>query len=132
MKQIILAAVALFAASCEKQSYEVEPTVDLALFVLPQDNTIEQGETIDIQCELHASYFYSDNATFTLQWEQVAGSGELRMEGEELKQNTPYTLPKGEFIMSYTAQGEEHHTIRLTTTDQFSNTETRTIQFTNI
>ncbi|MFR9619297.1 MAG: TraQ conjugal transfer family protein, partial [Rikenellaceae bacterium] len=104
MKQIFLALVAIIAISCDKQE-SVEPTLDFALDTRPTSNTITAGQTIEIACELHKSYFYSDNAEFMLQYEQLEGFGSLSMEGKRLSEGKSYTIPKGEFTLHYTAQG---------------------------
>lgn len=133
MKRKILAIIAgaIMATSCSKQATEIEPILDFALYTAPASNTITAGQTIEITCELHKSYFYTDGAEFTLQYEQMAGGGTLSMEGKKVEPNTIYTVPKGEFLLHYTAQGSDNHAIKLTVTDQSSNHEYQTIKFTN-
>ena len=123
MKKIILAVVTLFAVACEKQTTEVEPVYDFALYTAPSSTVVTAGQTIEIACELHKSLFYPLGAKFTISTEQIAGSGEIV---------APQIVPQGEFSIFYTAQGEDHHTIQITVTDQFSNSEVSTIQFTNL
>ena len=132
MRHIFLALLAIIAISCDKQETAVDGALDFVLFTAPSSNTITTGQTIEIACELQKSYFYAESAEFTLRYEQVAGSGTLSMEGERLKSGSSYQLPKGEFTMHYTAQGNDHHSIKLTVLDQFNNHEYQTIQFTNL
>lgn len=123
MKQIFLALMALTAFSCSKPATEVEPVYDFALYTAPSSTTVTAGQTIEIVCELHKSHFYPLGAEFTITAEQVEGSGKL---------TAPQIVPQGEFTIYYTAQGDNHHTIQLTVTDQFSNSEVSIIQFTNL
>ncbi len=130
MRHLFLALVAIIAISCDKQE-SIEPIYDFALSTEPQSHIITAGETIEIACELHKSYFYSPSDEFTLSYEQSQGIGTLRMEGNRLSEGSSYTLPNGEFTLTYTAQGEENHQLQLVITDQFGNHEYQSIQFTH-
>ena len=131
MKQIFLAFMALTTFSCSKPTTEVEPIYDFALYTEQVSYTINEGQTIEIACELHKSYFYSEDARFTISYTQPKGAGTLTMNGERLRAERAYTLPKGEFTMSYTAQGENHHELEISVSDQFSNIEQSNLYFTN-
>ena len=122
MKQIFLILMALTAFSCSKPATEIEPIYDFALNTAPSSTKITEGQTIEITCELHKSYFYSDDAVFTIATEQIAGSGTL---------TAPQIVPNGKFSIYYTAQGKEHHKIQIIVSDQFNNQEISTIQFTH-
>ena len=131
MRHVFLALLAFIAISCDKQETIVDGTLDFVLYTAPSSNTITAGQTIEIACELHKSYFYADGAEFSLQYEQVAGSGTLSMEGETLKESKSYTVPNGEFILHYTAHSNDPHSIKITVSDQSNNRRYQTIKFTN-
>ena len=133
MKRTILAVMAgvIMASSCSKSATEVEPTLDFALHTTPSSNTVVEGQTIEIACELHKSYFYAEGAQFTLQYEQTAGRGSLAMDGNDVDPNTAYTTPRGEFSLHYTAQGRDNHAVKLTISDQFNNHRYQTLKFTS-
>ncbi len=127
-----LLAGATMATSCSEKIADFEPQYDYVLSVAPTSNTITEGATIEIACELLRNHYYTADAEFTIYYEQVAGGGELTMQGQELTPNRTYRLPQGAFVMQYRAEGIDHHSIRLTVADEYSNTQQTTIRFTDI
>lgn len=125
MKPIVLInslLILLFGSllfSCD-DSLDIQEKYNFTLEIMPVQENIQQGETVEIRCELIREGKY-ENTIYTIRYFQENGKGMLQDEdGTVFLLNDRYSLEKEVFRLYYTSQSNEQQTIDITIEDSFN------------
>ncbi len=132
IKLALAIAVLLISLSSCSDKIEVQQSYDYALDVMPVPVRIENGETVEMRCELIKRGYY-DNAIFTIRYFQPDGVGTLKMDdGTVFKPNDRYPLTKDVFRLYYTSNCEDAQQIDIYIEDNFNQVQMYTFEWANV
>ena len=119
--------VALIACSCN-DTLDIRQKYSFDLFTMPVPKRVQQGETVEIRCQLIKEGNFS-GAKYQIRYFQSDGKGDLLMDGRRFAPNDLYPLKKDVFRLYYTSQCAEQQVIDVYIEDNFGQVVRKSFSF---
>ncbi|MGV4438750.1 DUF3872 domain-containing protein [Ornithobacterium rhinotracheale] len=105
--KISIAMIILLGLMACEDRLEIQTHFPFEVKTMPVPNDIQQGQTVEIRCQIVSEQKYKDEA-YTLRYFQFDGKGTLKfIRQEPFLPNDIYVIPERTFRLYYTSQSNE-------------------------